>query len=101
METINLTAIEAFQAEGAAWLHFGFTPFTGLDSAHEPAGASRFVTGLVRQLAAHGELVYPARTQLAYKEKWGPHVVLPEYLAFHGRPRLGAVWSLLKTANVL
>ncbi|HZN20313.1 MAG TPA: DUF2156 domain-containing protein [Micromonosporaceae bacterium] len=101
METINLTALERFQAEGAQWLHFGFTPFTGLDPAHEVAGASRFIARLVRLLAAHGDAIYPARTQLAYKEKWGPHVVLPEYLAFHGRPGLGAVWSLLRTANII
>jgi len=101
MELVNHTAIELFRAEGAQWLHFGFTPFTGLAPGHELACGSRFVTRLVRLLAAHGEAVYPARTQLAYKEKWGPHVVLPEYLAFHGRPSLGAVWSLLRTANIV
>lgn len=101
MEMINLTAIELFQAEGAEWLHFGFTPFTGLDQSHELACGSRFVTRLVRLLAEHGEAIYPARTQLAYKEKWGPHLVLPEYLAFHGRPSVGAVWSLLRIANIV
>src|SRR4051812_38660729 len=31
MEAINSTAMETFRGEGAAWLHFGFTPFVGLD----------------------------------------------------------------------
>jgi lysylphosphatidylglycerol synthetase-like protein (DUF2156 family) len=100
MEAVNLTAIERFRDEGAAWLHFGFTPFTSLDPGLEAASASRVVARLVRLLADHGEFVYPARTQLAYKEKWGPHAVLPEYIAFQGRPRAGAVWQLLRTANV-
>ena len=37
MEAMNMAAIEAFRASGAAWLHFGFTPFAGLDPAPEPA----------------------------------------------------------------
>jgi len=101
MEAINKAAIDAFSAEGAGWLHFGFTPFTGLDPAHALPPASATVDRLARLLAAYGEFLYPARTQLAYKQKWGPHVVLPEYLAFQGRPRPGAVWHLLRTINVI
>lgn len=99
MEAINVTAIERFQAEKAGWLHFGFTPFTGLDPALDPDCASPFAARIVRFLAAHGEHVYPAKTQLAYKEKWQPHLVLPEYLAFQGRPRLGGIWQLMRVTN--
>jgi len=101
MEAVNATAIDVLRAEGCAWLHFGFTPFTGLDPTVEAATARPFVSRLVRLLAAHGERVYPARTQLDYKEKWGPHAVLPEYIAFHGKPRLGAVWRLLRVTNAI
>ncbi|ARZ66983.1 hypothetical protein SMD11_1322 [Streptomyces albireticuli] len=101
MEAINATAVEAFSAEGAPWLHLGFTPFVGLDSEPEPPGAGAGVARIVRFLAAHGEKVYPSRTQLAYKEKWAPHVVLPEYLAFEGRPSLGAIVRLMRVANAI
>lgn len=101
MEAVNAAAIERFRAEGAGWLHFGFTPFTGLDPAYGSAAASPTVDRIIHFLASHGERVYPARTQLAYKEKWGPHVVLPEYMAFQGRPRPGAIWQLMKTTNAV
>jgi len=101
MEMLNATAIERFSAEGAGWLHFGFTPFTGLDPAYEMGTASGTVGRIVRFLAKRGEAVYPSRTQLAYKEKWGPHAVLPEYIAFQGRPRLGAIWQLMRTTNAV
>lgn len=99
MEAINKTAIDAFGAEKAAWLHFGFTPFTSLDLSAEVAGASSMVSRIMRLLRDHGSVVYPATTQLAYKEKWGPHVVLPEYLAFSGRPSLGGIWRILRVTN--
>src|SRR5262249_17475086 len=101
MEAVNATAIEVLGAEGCAWLHFGFTPFTGLDSAAEAATARPAVGRLVRLLAAYGEWVAPARTQLDYKQKGGPHAVLPEYIAFQGKPRLGAVWRLLRVTNAI
>jgi lysylphosphatidylglycerol synthetase-like protein (DUF2156 family) len=101
MEAVNLTAVERFQAEECAWLHFGFTPFTGLDPAARMPGASRLTDRLVALLAEHGDRVYPARSQLAYKEKWGPHEVLPEYAAFHGGVRPGAVWHLLRATNAI
>lgn len=96
LELVVVTAVERFRSEGAACLHFGFTPFTGLDPAHEQPGASSRVARLVRLLAAHGAQVYPAATQLAYKDKWGPDLVRPEYVAFEGRPSLRAVWDLLR-----
>jgi lysylphosphatidylglycerol synthetase-like protein (DUF2156 family) len=56
---------------------------------------------IVRFLAEHGEKVYPSRTQLAYKEKWDPHVVLPEYIAFDGKPSAMAIWRLMRLANAI
>lgn len=101
MEAINKAAIDAFSAEGAGWLHFGFTPFTALSAERELPAASPAVTRIVRGLATHGRLVYPAASQLAYKEKWAPHAVLSDYVAFHGRPRLGAIWQLLRISNAI
>ncbi|MFI6347326.1 DUF2156 domain-containing protein [Streptomyces sp. NPDC050560] len=84
MEAINAHAIEVFRAEGVAWLHFGFTPFTGLDSGYELDGHSSAFQWLTRALWAEGAALYPAQTQLSYKQKWAPDVVIPEYVAFDG-----------------
>ncbi|MGW6054731.1 bifunctional lysylphosphatidylglycerol flippase/synthetase MprF [Streptomyces sp. NPDC055189] len=99
MEAINATAVQAFSREGAEWLHFGFTPFTGLDATHELASSSALTGKLLRFLAEKGESVYPAGSQLAYKEKWGPQLVLPEYLAFEGSASLRAVWHILRVTK--
>jgi lysylphosphatidylglycerol synthetase-like protein (DUF2156 family) len=99
MEAINATAIECMRAEGQPWLHLGFTPFTGLDPSHRVESASRMVDRSVGLLARRGERIYPARTQLAYKEKWGCDLTLPEYVAFHRRPSPGAIWQLLRITN--
>jgi lysylphosphatidylglycerol synthetase-like protein (DUF2156 family) len=101
MEALNATAMERFVGDGAGWLHFGFTPFTGLDDEHELPGASRKFTRFARLLADRGQAIYPAASQLEYKEKWAPHAVLPEYIAFLGRPRIGAVWRLLRATNAV
>lgn len=84
MEAINSRAIETFRAEGVEWLHFGFTPFTGLDPAHEVPGYSLAFQWLMHFLWEHGEALYPAKTQLSYKEKWAPEELIPEYVAFDG-----------------
>ncbi|MEH0423556.1 bifunctional lysylphosphatidylglycerol flippase/synthetase MprF [Streptomyces sp. B21-083] len=100
MELLNSTAIERITGECRdQWLHFGFTPFVGLDPALEVPGASGTVARVVRFLGEHGERVYPAAAQLDYKEKWAPHVVLPEYIAFQGRVRPGALWRLGRETN--
>ena len=101
MEALNATAMERMSADGEGWLHFGFTPFTGLSDEHELPSASRAFARCVRLLAEHGERVYPAAAQLDYKQKWAPHVVLPEYIAFHGRPGPKAVWQLLRATRAL
>ncbi|MGY2060279.1 phosphatidylglycerol lysyltransferase domain-containing protein, partial [Nocardia gipuzkoensis] len=101
MEAVNFTAMRDFRREGARWLHFGFTPFTGLDPALELPTADRVTARSVRLLADHGERVYPARSQLEYKLKWQPTLVFPEYLAVGGRLTPGVVWSLLRMTNAL
>ncbi|MFV0137298.1 bifunctional lysylphosphatidylglycerol flippase/synthetase MprF [Streptomyces sp. HMX87] len=101
MEALNATVMERLTADGAGWLHFGFTPFTGLDAQHELPGASRMFTRCTRLLAERGEAIYPAASQLEYKEKWAPHAVLPEYIAFLGKPRIGVFWQLLRATNAV
>jgi lysylphosphatidylglycerol synthetase-like protein (DUF2156 family) len=101
MEAVNSTAIETFQSEGAAWLHFGFTPFTGLSEEFDTKTQSGWFAWLVRQLAARGAAVYPAATQLAYKEKWAPHAVIPEYIAFQGRAGVYGFLQVFNAANAL
>ncbi|MER6790253.1 DUF2156 domain-containing protein [Streptomyces sp. NPDC000658] len=100
MEAINKTAIETFIAEGVPWLHFGFTPFTGLSAEHEAPGASKGYAWFMRWLLENGAAIYPAQTQLAYKNKWAP-VILPEYVAFHGRARLSGLLHVFKAANAV
>lgn len=82
MEAINAHAIEVFRAEGVEWLHFGFTPFTGLDAGHELGGHSPAFQWLMHALWAEGAALYPAQTQLSYKQKWAPDELIPEYVAF-------------------
>lgn len=99
LELVVVSAVERFRAEGAGHLHFGFTPFTGLAAEHEIPGGSRVAGRIVQLLASHGSAVYPAADQLAYKQKWGPDLVQPEYVGFSGGVRPGAVWSLLRLTN--
>lgn len=99
LELIVVTAIERFAAERASHLHFGFTPFTSLSPEHEVAGASRVTAAILRFLAKHGSAIYPAASQLAYKEKWGLDLVQPEYIAFQGGLSLRRVWNLLRVTN--
>ncbi len=110
MELIVAETMDRLRAGGVApgssarpgWLHFGFTPFTGLDDEHRVADSrSPVVDAVIRLIAQHGEKLYPAADQVAYKLKWRPHLVQPDYLAFHGRPRLGAIWRLLRLTRVI
>lgn len=100
-EAINIHAMTKFQEAGASWLHFGFTPFTSLDSSLEFATAGKACTKLIHLIANHGEHIYPAQTQLEYKLKWHPDTVLPEYFAFDGGISLRSLWSLVKATNIL
>jgi lysylphosphatidylglycerol synthetase-like protein (DUF2156 family) len=101
-ELVVLTAAERLRADGHRWLHFGFTPFTGLAPEHRITGAgSPAVDRAVDLLARHGEAVYPAASQVAYKLKWRPQLVQPEYVAMPGRVRPGAVWQLLRLTGAI
>ncbi|MFC4031603.1 bifunctional lysylphosphatidylglycerol flippase/synthetase MprF [Streptomyces polygonati] len=101
MEAINKAAIDVFRQEEVRWLHFGFTPFTGLDDKLELPGSSPGFTWFMHFLWEHGEGVYPAVTQLAYKEKWNQSLVLPEYVAFDGEAGINAFVHVFRAANAL
>jgi len=101
MEAINAHAIEHVRALNSPWLHFGFTPFTSLDRSCELPTASRAAARICKFLAEHGDSVYPARSQLDYKLKWYPSMVLPEYFAFDGGISARSLWSLARVTNIV
>jgi lysylphosphatidylglycerol synthetase-like protein (DUF2156 family) len=101
MEAINSTAIETFRSESATWLHFGFTPFTNLRPEFEIAGHSKAFNWFMHWLWTNGSMVYPAESQLAYKSKWAPHAVIPEYVAFEKRAQLSGFIHVFKAANAI
>jgi lysylphosphatidylglycerol synthetase-like protein (DUF2156 family) len=95
-ELVNMTAIERMKSEGVPHLHFGLTPFVGCGGETDRLpGRSVAVSWLLAKLARHGSLVYPAQSQAAYKLKWDPTILVPEYFAFEGRFRLGCLFRLL------
>jgi len=97
MELCNVFALQRMQAEGVAYLHFGFTPF--IVNGDEPPQASWLMARLARLLRRHGQCLYPAESQAAYKRKWGTQIEEPEYIA--GRPlSLRAIWDLLLETRV-
>lgn len=99
MEAINAHAIEVFRGEGVEWLHFGFTPFTGLDEKNELPGHSPSFQWLMHFLWAEGAALYPAQTQLAYKQKWAPDLVIPEYVAFQDGPSLAGFAHIFRACK--
>jgi lysylphosphatidylglycerol synthetase-like protein (DUF2156 family) len=101
IQLVMISAIERFQAEQAGYLHLGLTPFSGIAGEHELPGRSRTAACLVQLLAEHGRHIYPAADQVAFKRKWAPEVVQPEYVAFAGGVRLRSVWSLLRLTNAI
>jgi len=101
MEAINAAAIATFTGEGVAWLHFGFTPFTSLSEEFEQPGHSIGFRQFMHLLWEYGEQVYPAKTQLAYKQKWEQHLVLPEYVAFDGPADIGGFAAIFRAAGAL
>jgi lysylphosphatidylglycerol synthetase-like protein (DUF2156 family) len=101
MEAINKTAIDTFQAEGERWLHFGFTPFTGLDERFELPGSSPAFRWFMGWLWEHGSAVYPAATQLDYKQKWNQSLLLPEYAAFENEAAVSAFVHIFRACNAL
>jgi lysylphosphatidylglycerol synthetase-like protein (DUF2156 family) len=101
MEAINKFAIERFIAEKVPWLHFGFTPFSSLSTEVQFPGYSHAFAWFMEQLWQYGEQVYPAQTQLAYKQKWAPDVVLPEYVAFQHRASIPAFVHIFRACGAV
>lgn len=97
------SVMRRLQEEGAACFHLGFTPFAELDTPGSSAALPRSRLGavLLRLLAEHGESLYPTAGAVAWKRKWQPLTVAPEYIAFPSRLRPGAVARLLRLTNVL
>ncbi|MEU6578521.1 hypothetical protein [Streptomyces sp. NPDC046805] len=48
-----------------------------------------------------GAHIYPARTQLDYKQKWAPDTVLPEYIAFQHGASLPALVHFFRACNAV
>lgn len=102
VELIFSTVVEKLRSEECRWLHLGLTPFVGLADEHElDYGASPVVRKLVRALSEHGQAIYPASAQLAFKQKWGPHVIQPEYVAFQQAASLTGVWHLMRLTRAI
>lgn len=101
MEAINKAAIDVFQKEQVRWLHFGFTPFTGRTDELQFPGHSRAFHWLMGYLWEHGEQIYPAKTQLAYKKKWAPDVTLAEYVAFQHGASIPALVHIFRACNAV
>ncbi len=98
MELCNQFAMERLAAEGAQWLHFGFTPF--LVDGDEGPQASRFLSWVLRMLGRYGSAIYPAQSQREYKRKWIPDVVEPELVACRPLSVRAIVDLLLLTRSV-
>ncbi len=102
VELVFATMVERLRDEGCRWLHLGFTPFTAIAPENElPGAASPLVGRFVRFLGEHGGALYPARDQEKFKLKWAPQVVEPEYVAFEGRPSVGAVFQLMRVTRAI
>jgi lysylphosphatidylglycerol synthetase-like protein (DUF2156 family) len=97
LELVNATAAARFAGEGAAFLHFGLTPFV-VDEV-EPDADSPTLARAIRLLGRHA-FFYPARTQADYKLKWAPDVIEREWIAFES-VHPGAVWALLAATRSL
>jgi lysylphosphatidylglycerol synthetase-like protein (DUF2156 family) len=102
IDLIFVEALRRFRQEGATWLHLGLTPFRELSDGHRPpGGAHRGTERLVSLIAAHGEWIYPARSQAEFKGKWQPSRIEPEYVGFHPSVSLAAVWRLLRLTRAV
>ena len=101
IDLIFHTVVEQLREEEVRWLHLGLTPVVELDPEHELAGHSKPVRKVVELIHDKGDAIYPARSQLEFKNKWNPQQVEPEYVGFEGRPSPGAVWHLLRLTRAI
>jgi lysylphosphatidylglycerol synthetase-like protein (DUF2156 family) len=97
MELCNADALARLAADGAEYLHFGFTPFAV--EGTEP-GDSRLLAWFMRQLWRRGATIYPARSQVQYKLKWAPEYVAAEYVAARPLSVRGIIDLLLLTRSI-
>jgi lysylphosphatidylglycerol synthetase-like protein (DUF2156 family) len=98
MELCNAHAIDRFRAENVEYLHFGLTPFL-LDGPEGPR-ASRLLAWALRLIGRYGRALYPARSQLEYKLKWGPDVVERELIACRPLSLRAVIDLLLLTRSI-
>ncbi|WP_245720969.1 DUF2156 domain-containing protein [Nocardia pseudovaccinii] len=102
IEHIFAEAAERLRGDGAAWMHLGLTPFVGLEPRHAIEGANSRMLGRTAELIRdRGAALYPATRQLAFKQKWRPHLETPEYIAFPNRIHLRDIWCLARITNAL
>jgi len=102
VDLLFLTALERVAEEGAGWLHLGLTPLMQLEQRHElPERSSAPTAWVLRLVARHGQLIYPARSQEQFKLKWAPHAIEPEYIGFAPRVSAGALWQLLRVTRAI
>ena len=84
IEHIFFEAAQQLAADGAAWMHLGLTPFVGLDTVARPAARpTRMLDKLVRG-RGNAAWLYPSAGQVAFKLKWRPQLITPEYVAVPG-----------------
>ncbi|GHC90871.1 bifunctional lysylphosphatidylglycerol flippase/synthetase MprF [Streptomyces flavofungini] len=102
IEMIFSNALAAFRAEGYSWVHLGFTPFAQMKEFEDiPNPASPATHKALSFLRKKGSLIYPSGAQEAFKLKWRPQSIDPEYMASQGRVRIGAIWNLLRTVGAV
>ncbi|NET58786.1 MAG: DUF2156 domain-containing protein [Symploca sp. SIO2E6] len=99
---INIEAIEKFTQAEEEYLNFGFTPLVDLSEEFALEGKqSRLFASISRFLQKHGDAIYPSKGQRQYKMSWRPNIIKPEYIAFQGGFKIGALLAFLKITNSL
>lgn len=97
---INIEAIEEFKKTEEKYLNFGFTPLADLSQEWEITGKeSKIFSRIARFLQKHGNAIYPSQGQRQYKMSWRPNIIKPEYIAFQGGFKIGALLAFLKITN--
>jgi lysylphosphatidylglycerol synthetase-like protein (DUF2156 family) len=98
MQLINQKALQQFMQEGAAYLHFGFTPLVEMQPEKAFTGSPAF-DSIANWMARKGGVVYPSTSQRQYKMSWRPQLISPEYIAFPKGKAMKALWSVLRATN--
>ncbi|MGH8002476.1 MAG: phosphatidylglycerol lysyltransferase domain-containing protein [Brasilonema sp.] len=99
---INLEAIEEFIKAEEDHLNFGFTPLADLSQEWKLEGKqSRIFASVAQFLQKYGDAIYPSQGQRQYKISWRPNIIKPEYIAFQGGFKIGALLSFLKITHSL